>query len=168
MMKASLVTLILFATILSGCETFSAGESTQIDAMAEDEADASYLGDGGPVLRALPESTIPKKECGMILWTLDAQRPVAVFRYLAGGDGEIQLGESHISLGRLEYNGASGFGVFENQTFRNDEGVEVEVSARFGLGFDGGAYLERGLLKVRDASGWSVVAPVAGIAGCRG
>jgi hypothetical protein len=38
---------------------------------------------------------------------------------------------------------------------------------RFSLGFDGGVYLERGLIVVEALDGWRTVAPSAGLAGCR-
>ena len=125
------------------------------------------LANGDQTLGALQEASIPEKSCGMILWTLEAQRPSAIFRFVVGEGGEVVIGDRLVSLARMEFSGASDFGVAENQQFRNDEGVEVEITSRFGLGFDGGAYIERGLIKVRDASGWSIVAPAAGIAGCR-
>lgn len=121
----------------------------------------------GATLGSLPEAAIPTEACGMILWTLNAQRPTPVFRFISGERGEINLGGRLMSLELVNVGGASGFGVFEDQTFRSEEGLELEISARFGVGFEGGAYLESGLLKISDPSGWSVVTPAAGIAGCR-
>jgi hypothetical protein len=72
-----------------------------------------------------------------------------------------------VTFSRVDYSGVAGFGVYERQVFRSETGLEVEINARFGLDFNGGAYLEQGLLKLRDNHGWSVVAPSAGIAGCR-
>jgi hypothetical protein len=45
--------------------------------------------------------------------------------------------------------------------------MEVSVDARFSVGFDGGVYLERGLITVEAADGWRTVIPSAGLAGCR-
>jgi hypothetical protein len=103
----------------------------------------------------------------MLLWTLEGNRPAAIFQFVSGKKARINIAGRPIELTLADYSGASGFGVYERQTFRGEEGVEVEVNARFGLSFNGGAYLEQGLVKVRDSSGWSIVSPAAGIAGCR-
>lgn len=162
-MQVALGTMII---ALGGCETLTGGNSASVAPDKEVES-AVTLADSDQALGALQQASIPEKSCGMILWTLEAQRPSAVFRFVVGEAGEIMLGGRLVSLTRIEQSGASGFGVFENQQFRNEDGVEVEIASRFGPGFDGGAYIERGLIKVRDASGWSIVAPTAGIAGCR-
>lgn len=163
MMKHFLTALIL-AMFTGACVTTSGGvQQTQtvnaVD-LAGDEA-------GVQGLRPLDDSALPGKSCGMILWTLEGNRPAAVFRFVSGKEGEINIAGSPITLTRASYEGAAGFGVYERQTFKSGEDVLVEVSARFGLAFDGGAYLEHGLIKVRDAKGWSMVAPTAGIAGCK-
>lgn len=152
--------------ILGGCGTLIGGKSASV-ATETVEPVAATLAESDQVLGALQQANIPEKSCGMILWTLESQRPSAIFRFIVGEAGEIVLGGRTVLLTRIDQSGASGFGVFENQQFQNEDGVEVEIASRFGLGFDGGAYIERGLIKVRDASGWSIVAPAAGIAGCR-
>ncbi len=165
-MKAMRTAIGALIVALGGCETLSGQSSAPAETGLEDQG-VMTLAEGDQTLGALQQASIPDKSCGMILWTLEAQRPSAIFRFVVGDGGEVVLGGHTVSLTRVDYDGASGFGVFENQQFRNEDGVEVEIVSRFGLGFDGGAYIERGLIKVRDASGWSIVAPAAGIAGCR-
>lgn len=115
----------------------------------------------------LPEAALPEKKCGMVMWTLEGKRPSAIFRFVSGERAEVNLAGELVQLTRVNFAGASDFGIFEQQAFRSEDGIEVEVNARFGLGFDGGAYLERGIIRLRDSEGWSVVAPAAGVAGCR-
>ena len=103
----------------------------------------------------------------MILWTVSSQRPIPVFRFISGKTAEIQLSGQIIPLTLINVDGESGFGVFEDQVFQSPDGLVVEVSADFSTGFAGGAYLESGVIRMRDASGWSAVTPAAGIAGCR-
>ena len=118
-------------------------------------------------LGPLANASLPAGECGMILWTLDESRPAPVFRYIAGKNAEIAIAGRTISLARIEGSGATGFGVFERQTFSGPDGLTVKVESRFSLGFDGGSYLERGLVSVTSPDGWKAVSPAAGIAGCR-
>lgn len=115
----------------------------------------------------LPESALPERKCGMVLWTLEGKRPSAIFRFISGEEAEMNIAGELVKFTRVNFAGAGDFGVFEQQAFRSESGIEVEVNAHFGLGFDGGAYLERGVIKLRDNEGWSVVAPAAGVAGCR-
>ncbi|MEM8936327.1 MAG: hypothetical protein AAGC77_07970, partial [Pseudomonadota bacterium] len=116
-------------------------------------------------LTELADAALPKGKCGMILWTLESDNPVAILRYVAGETAEIALNGAQETLALSEISGSSNFGVFENQSFSNETGLAVDVKVRFGLGFDGGAYLERGLITVDNDDGWRVVAPTAGIAG---
>ena len=166
-MKAKHLAIGALIIALGGCETLIGGNSASVAPESEAQQAPLTLAESDQALGPLQQASLPEKSCGMILWTLEAQRPSAIFRFIVGDQGEIVLGGRTVLLTRIEQSGASGFGVFENQQFKNDDGVEVEIASRFGLGFDGGAYIERGLIKVRDASGWSIVAPAAGIAGCR-
>jgi len=119
------------------------------------------------MLTALAQSALPKGKCGMILWTLEADQPAPVLRYVVGENGEIAVNGSPAILKLEDASGASAFGVFENQTFTSEEGLSAAVTFRFGLGFDGGSYVERGLVTVEAENGWRLAAPAAGIAGCR-
>lgn len=154
-------------TMVGGCTAMQQPSSpSAVTAAQAQEAGAASL-EEGQSLGALPQAAIPSESCGMILWTVSSQRPVPVFRFISGEKGEIQLGGRFIQLTLMNVSGDSGFGVFENQTFQTPDGFVVEVSTDFGVGFSGGAYLENGVIRMRDASGWSAVTPAAGVAGCR-
>ena len=115
---------------------------------------------------ALPDAALPKGGCGMILWTLDIERPIPVFRAVSEKGAEIVVDGKLQQLALAEADGGAGFGVYETQKFTG-EGLTVSVRVRFGLGFEGGSYLERGLVSIEKADGWKTVIPAAGIAGCR-
>jgi hypothetical protein len=115
---------------------------------------------------ALPDAALPKGGCGMILWTLDIERPIPVFRAVSEKGAEIVVDGKLQQLVLAEADGGAGFGVYETQKFAA-EGLTVNVRVRFGLGFEGGSYLERGLVSIEKADGWKTVIPAAGIAGCR-
>ena len=127
---------------------------------------AAPSGDGDLMIGALAQSALPAGSCGMILWTLEADQPTPIYRQIAGQDGEIVLNGKPLSLPVVEKSGASGFGVFEETILAADR-VSATVRVRFGLGFEGGVYLERGLLTFESETGWRSVIPAAGIAGCR-
>ena len=147
--------------LLAGCAAKPVTAPAVATAAAPPSAEAAVA------LGPLADASLPAGSCGMILWTLDESRPAPVFRYIAGNKAEIAIDGRPIELTRIEGSGATGFGVFERQTFSGPEGLTVKVESRFSLGFDGGSYLERGLVSVASPDGWKAVSPAAGIAGCR-
>jgi len=158
-MTARTLLLAALAAAAAGCASGSADKPSR-------GIVAAPTGEGEIVVGSIPDPALPKGECGMILWTLQAERPAAVFRLIAGKGGEIMLNGALVKLAVVSSQGASGFGVFEESKL-SAGGSTATVSVRFGLGFDGGSYLERGLLTVESASGWRTVIPAAGVAGCR-
>lgn len=152
---------LLVAPALAGCAGLGVG------APALSSSGEVAAAEEGAILSGLADASLPAGACGMVLWTLDAQRPVPVFRFVAGKGGELVVNGAAVSLKRVKADGANSYGVYEEQSFLADDGMRVEVGVRFSLGFDGGSYLERGLIKVESSDGWSTVAPSAGLAGCR-
>lgn len=160
--------VMLMAGALSACTTTGAKNSTQsASSTTMSVGEITLASEDGRTLGSLPDASLPEKSCGMVLWTLENSKPAAVFRFVSGESGEMNIAGQPVALSRTEIDGAGGFGVYERQVFANDDGLAVEVTARFGLSFSGGAYLEQGLIKLSDKDGWSIVTPTAGIAGCR-
>ena len=160
-----MLTGALMLTGAAGCAATQGASSGGADAAPVQVGPASL--EEGQTLGALPEASIPADACGMILWTVSSQRPIPVFRFISGKTAEIQLSGQVVPLSLANVAGDSGFGVFEDQVFQSADGLVVEVNANFSTGFAGGAYLESGVIRMRDAAGWSAVTPAAGIAGCR-
>lgn len=153
---------MLAALILAGAcasKTTAGGEAPPLDLASTDIASRG--------LRPIGDARIPSNQCGMILWTLEGARPAAVFQFVASKEAQVNIAGRPVRLALKDFSGASGFGVFERQRFESADGIVVDVTARFGLEFKDGAYLEQGLIKVSDTAGWSMVSPAAGIAGCR-
>lgn len=123
--------------------------------------------DGGVVLGRLPNPTLPAGACGMIVWMMDSNAPVPVLRFVAGGGAQVSVGGKTVELARIETNGPSNFGIYEKQKFTSGAGLIVEVAAEFGTPFEGGTWLQNGIVAIESADGWRSVAPVAGVAGCR-
>ncbi len=161
-MIAGRVAITLSASLLvAGCT--STGEKPA----PATASSASALPEAGFILNQLPDSSLPRGKCGMILWTLTDGAPAAVFRFVAGDVADVSLKGKPMKLRALEVSGRSEFGVSERQVFLTPDSVRVTTEFRFGLGFDGGVYLERALISVEDEAGWKSVSPAAGIAGCR-
>lgn len=153
--------LVAFGALsLGACASSDAAKKASVNNGAPSSPGASATAG------ALPDAALPKGGCGMILWTLDIERPIPVFRAVSQKGADIVIDGKLRSLQLVTADGGSGFGVFETQTFAG-EGLTVSVRVRFGLGFEGGAYLERGLVSIEKSDGWKTVIPAAGIAGCR-
>lgn len=122
---------------------------------------------GGRLFGALPDPRIPAGSCGMVLWTLSEDQPTPVFRYIAGKAADAVLDRKPVAFVLSDARGANRFGVSASQRFTTADGHRADVRVAFGLGFDGGVYLEQAVITVTDAAGWRVVTPAAGLAGCR-
>lgn len=143
----------------------AAAAETKADTRAETPA----AGAQGVTLGALSNPTLPNGACGMLLWTTEgeAAAPVLIFRYVSGGGAQANVNGKTIELARTETAGSSGFGVAERQTFTSGAGLTIETSVTFGSAFDGGVWLQNGFVAAQTADGWRMIAPSAGIAGCR-
>lgn len=160
MMKSQLLLAVVAIAAAPACATAK-------QKSANPSASAQKSSGGDLEIGAIDDAALPAGECGMILWTLESQRPAPIFRMTSGKDAEVVINGRKRKLQLVEASGASDFGVSEEQTLVG-EGLTATVKMRFGLGFDGGTYLERGLLTVESADGWRAVVPAAGVAGCRG
>lgn len=151
--------ILLGALILAGCASTAAKNAGK-------GVVAAPSGAGDAVIGALADPSLSKGECGMILWTLEENQPAAILRVTSGKGAEMSVNGATVKFAITDTSGAAGFGVFEDQSLEA-EGFTASVKVRFGLGFDGGSYLERGLVTIESASGWRTVIPAAGVAGCR-
>jgi len=165
MMRHAFYVLLLFS--VAACTAVQPSAQAPSSSMSVEEGLDSNPAQA-MLLTAIADAKIPAGECGFLLWTLDAERPLPIMKYVAGKRAAIALKGEAMSLDLTESRGASGFGVFEESEFHNDQGLRVSVSMEFGFGFDGGSYLQRGVISVERANGWRSVTPAAGIAGCRG
>ncbi len=161
---------VLFGLVsLGACTTSSPSndqiiEAQPIRAQLPDDIDD---GSNNRFLTSINRSTLPKGTCGMVLWTLDANRPIPVLQYSQAENGELRLNNIPYELIRIDAQGDGAFGIFKNQTFAAGADIRVHVDLSFGQGFDGGTYLERGVIKVEQPDNLTLITPVAGIAGCR-
>lgn len=159
-LSLKLLSAVLGALSLAACASGGESKNASVNKSAPSSPGASATAG------ALPDAVLPRGGCGMILWTLDIERPIPVFRAVSEKGAEIVIDGQLRRLILDEADGGAGFGVHEIQKFTGD-GLTVNVRVRFALGFEGGSYLERGLVSIEKADGWKTVIPAAGIAGCR-
>ena len=158
------------ALALAGCETTEgAAPATRSVLPSSAAGQKAPPANNGEALQftSIGPSALPAESCGMILWTLEGDRPSAIMRYVVGETAQVGLNGAVLDFPLGESSGVSRYGVSEWLAFINERGMRMDVRVNFGLGFDGGVYLEKGLITIEDAAGWRSVAPAAGIAGCR-
>ena len=125
-------------------------------------------GEEGYLLSGIADSSIPTGKCALVLWTLDERAPTPVLKFIVGEEGEATINGSPMELKLVGSGGVTRYGVAENQIYVADGRLKVTVRFDFALGFEGGNYVENGLIAIEDKFGWRSVTPAAGLAGCRG
>ncbi len=123
-----------------------------------------------PDIQPISMSNLPEGECGMLLWAREADQPVLVFRSLQSGSASMVIEGEDVELTRLSATGESRYGMNERTIYQaalTEGTVEVTLNATFGVPFEGGAYVEQGLMTLTNQQGWERVTPVAGLVGCR-
>lgn len=164
--------LLMTAGLAAACAgTPDAGPDDKA-ATTDASSEAKYqVKEDAPRITALSERNLEAGQCGMLLWTLDDGEPVMIFRNVSGKSAEMVIDGEKQKLDLVEETGERRFGVSARQqyTIEPDTPGEtlVRVDATFGLPFDGGVYIEEGVISLRNFFGWERVTPVAGLAGCR-
>ena len=124
-----------------------------------------------PMPGALTTDNLEPGTCGMLLWALEGTKPQLVFRHTDNGAAQMMIGGEPVRLELIDSGGEQRYGIAARQVFvlaqNAAEATEVRVNAVFGIPFDGGTYVEKGLITLRNSDGWERVTPVAGLAGCR-
>lgn len=141
--------------------------ATGATSQAAPSAEPAPPADGGVVLGKLANPVLPAGSCGMLVWMLDGGAPIPVFRYVAGAGAQISVAGKNLELVRIESLGTVNFGISERQKFTSGAGLTLEINAEFGSPFEGGVWLQNGVVAIESADGWRSVAPIAGVAGCR-
>ncbi len=158
---------LALAALASACASNSK-TAAPLNSSADGATAFTYDDKDGFVLTRISEPVLENGRCGMLLWTLENDRPAAVFKFTDKRGGFLSVNGREYPLARIDVAGEQAFGVAERQRFTDEaQFFDVTVAVQIGLGFDHGAYLERGLITLVTPEGWRSVTPVAGIAGCR-
>lgn len=173
--KIKLAIFVFLSGFLVSCATDGNDEASgtlekrqqRVQAQKARAAKAKRAETLAPEISPLAVSNLPAGKCGMLLWTLDAGKPVMIFRMVVREDAEMIINEVPTRLALASESGNQVFGVARELEYTGQAGMVVRVSVNFGQNFDGGTYLEKGLISLTNSEGWERVNPVAGLAGCR-
>jgi hypothetical protein len=117
---------------------------------------------------ALESQPLGQGECGMFLWGRNGEQPILLLAAFASpAEARVRVNGRDRRLRRMNADGASRYGLFENQSFSDDRmTLEVDVVFDENRELTDGVALERGVIRARDAEGWEVVISVGGLIGC--
>jgi hypothetical protein len=104
----------------------------------------------------------------MFLWGRNGEQPILLLAAFASpAEARVRVNGRDRRLRRMNADGASRYGLFENQSFSDDRmTLEVDVVFDENRELTDGVALERGVIRARDAEGWEVVISVGGLIGC--
>ncbi|MEM8988532.1 MAG: hypothetical protein AAGC95_17605 [Pseudomonadota bacterium] len=125
------------------------------------------LSDEGFRLAELPPRQMAPGECGMFLWSLPPQPRLV---YFSGDDRRgavMNIAGAEVRFARTEVSGDAFFQQYSEQSFVSPTEMRLDVSVALGEETASGLTLPSGALRLSQANGWEMVAPVTGIAGCR-
>lgn len=162
--------IVLPLLVIVGACAASPQTATQNAAPAAAAARYQVKNDA-PKIAELKTRNLEPGECGMLLWTLANGEPVMVFRNVEGRQAEMIIDGAPARLDLVEEKGERRYGIAAEQAYTLEAGTpgetRVKVTASFGTPFEGGVYVEQGVITLRNFFGWERVTPVAGLAGCR-
>jgi len=160
-----LLALSAVPLLLAGC---GAGRSDAPAPGATPRLDAPAAAGSENRIGTLPPQTLKPEQCGLFLWARTVPPRLVFFADAGGASGLMALDGRSVALPRTAADGVAVFDIFERQRFQAG-GITVDLTLGFERRGDvvGGALVRRGLLDLKDASGWSYVLPVGGIVGCQ-
>ncbi|MGV6801446.1 MAG: hypothetical protein ACWA5L_05935 [bacterium] len=128
----------------------------------------STINSEAPDPSPLSVERLPSGKCGMMLWTLNQDQPIFIFQAIVGEGAQMVLDGQLTNLTLVNQAGDMRHNVATKQDYHaNDPAVDISLESEFGLRFEGGSYVEHGILSLSNEQGWERVTPVAGLAGCR-
>ncbi|MCI5043569.1 MAG: hypothetical protein MRY72_02635 [Aquisalinus sp.] len=174
MFKKSICLSLAAVLTTVGCSSVSEGISNRLPTRDNSEPriqSRSVNATEAPDVQALPVTSLPPGQCGMLLWTLDEREPVLVFRAIEGQGAEMIIEGQSTQLNLTSQSGESRYGITSTQQYTalaaNADINSINVDAFFGLAFENGVYVENGLITLTNNQGWERLLPVAGLTGCR-
>lgn len=132
---------------------------------------ASAMQEQGIAVGTVPPQRLEDGECGLFLWTRDAQRRLVFVGRPAQNAGVMVIGGDEVTLNRRAIEGAPAFGAAARERYIVEESdTEVKLRLDFAERRDisGGALVPRGTLRVSRPKGWATVLPVGGLVACEG
>lgn len=115
----------------------------------------------------LPAQPLIEKGCGLFLWASLPERKLVFYTDTETSTALMSLDNIQTALPKEQASGLSYVGIPGEQTFKGSGlSVKLNFTAQQTKGFTGGAIVRQATLRLKDAEGWEVVIPVAGLIGC--
>jgi len=141
--------------ILSACAT------TQSIDKAKQTKSTEKSGD-----RLAPQQMSPG-ECGLFVWTGDADRRFILYSQSSNRTGLWASGSGETQLAVMSNDGIPTEGQFPKTTFRTEDARILELSLRLSQPIDDGTRYKAGTLTETSQEGWETVMPIVGLSACQ-
>ena len=151
-MEKLLLTLCLAPALLAGCAIVP----------------IKPPGSGAPQIQIpqLTARTLDNGDCGLFVWSADAQRRFTLYAGPGGAGSVWHDGDTERSLNRISTSGEPAQGQFPHQSFTAGT-AELHLDLRAPQSIEGGMRYKAGVLKISGRDDWEKTVPVVGLATCR-
>lgn len=117
---------------------------------------------------ALDRQELKEGECALFLWAALPQRRLVLFQRADVPSAEMRIDGVLVTLNRSRAEGEPLFGIFPDQSLAEGRiSVTLSITRERLQTITKGAVVRQASLNVSDASGWSVITPVAGLISCQ-
>jgi hypothetical protein len=119
-------------------------------------------------VEALAPQTLVKGKCGLFLWTRTADPQFVFVAFDTPAEARMRVSGRNVTFERVAFDGLPRAGHFERQTFQaGDLSIEAEIDWDDVRPVRDGALVRQGTVRLRAASGWETLMPVAGLSACQ-
>jgi hypothetical protein len=119
-------------------------------------------------IETLEPQTLEVGECGLFLWSRDAEPKLMMVAYDKPGMVRLRANDRIMTLPRVAFSGENASGHFEKQRYA-DDGLTINVEVKFDEArtLRDGAYIKEGVMRITSKRGWDTLIPVGGLAACQ-
>ncbi len=120
-----------------------------------------------PQVNKLAPRNLAPGECGLFVWTADAQKRFILFSQSSKKAGAWLDSGNEVPLVITAESGDPANGQYPDVVYRNSEQAAMDLSLTGRESIDDGTRFKAGTLKFEDVDGWERVLPVVGLSACQ-
>lgn len=122
---------------------------------------------GTPMVERLAPRDLSPGECGLFVWTGDADRRFILFSRAATFSGAWLKDQYEVPLKITEQDGTPANRQFPNVSYLSGNGTGMTLSLKNREPIINGTRFKGGTLRITEETGWETVKPVVGLTACQ-
>jgi hypothetical protein len=124
--------------------------------------------DGGVPFQEIAQQQLAPGQCALFLWARTSPARRILMATQNPASARIALKGKTLDLPLTAWDGEAHMGIHEVQTFSaNGVTITVRFDGKSREGLIGGLVAENGSVEMKDAEGWELVVPAAGMLACQ-